>query len=186
MCFQLVLTEDFWGEISLSIFQINDSVIVAMVMFITPVLMTPVADHKRMRRQQQQQQQQRSISSHALLHSVSSARGCRWSFVTGCGKVSPVWGRFCLSTVAGAFANNATSGCGDYFYRAMLCMRVTSYGPVSVCLHCGLRKFLHSKSSVYRWYPQLVRSRFVYDTYRTMEATRSRHAWVHMLHISPL
>ena len=25
-----------------------------------------------------------------------------------------------------------------------------------------------------------VRSRFVYDTYRTVEATRSRHGWVHM------
>ena len=44
-------------------------------------------------------------------------------------------------------------------------------------LHCGLRKFRHSKSSVY---PQLVRSRFVYDTYKTMEATRSRHGWVNM------
>jgi len=47
-------------------------------------------------------------------------------------------------------------------------------------LHCGLRKFRHSKSSVYRWYLQLARGRFVYDTYRTMEATRSRHGWVHM------
>jgi len=47
-------------------------------------------------------------------------------------------------------------------------------------LHCGLRKFHHSKSSVYRWYQQLVRGRFVYDTYKTMEATRSRHGWVHM------
>ena len=25
-----------------------------------------------------------------------------------------------------------------------------------------------------------VRSRFVYDTYKTMEATRSRHGWLHM------
>ena len=47
-------------------------------------------------------------------------------------------------------------------------------------LYCGLRKFRHSKSSVYRWYPQLVRGRFVNDTYKTMEATRSRHGWVHM------
>jgi len=31
-------------------------------------------------------------------------------------------------------------------------------------LHCGLRKFRHSKSSVYRWYTQLDRRRFVYDT----------------------
>ena len=47
-------------------------------------------------------------------------------------------------------------------------------------LHCGLGKFRHSKWSVYRWYPQLACGRFVYDTYRTMEATRSRHGWVHM------
>jgi len=46
-------------------------------------------------------------------------------------------------------------------------------------LHCGLRKFRHSKSSVYRWYPQLVRGRFVYDTYGKIEATRSRHGWVY-------
>ena len=42
---------------------------------------------------------------------------------------------------------------------------------------------LESKSSVYRWvisYPQHVRGRFVYDTYRAMEATRSRHSWVQM------
>jgi len=47
-------------------------------------------------------------------------------------------------------------------------------------LHCGLRKFRHSKSSVYRWYTQLDRRRFVYDTYKTMKATRMRHGWVHM------
>ena len=47
-------------------------------------------------------------------------------------------------------------------------------------LHCGLRKFGHSKSSVDRWYTQLDRRRFVYDTYKTMEATRTRHRWVHM------
>ena len=49
-------------------------------------------------------------------------------------------------------------------------------------LHCGLRKFRHSKSSVYCTgdIHNLVRSRFVYDTYKTMEATRSRHGWVHM------
>jgi len=46
--------------------------------------------------------------------------------------------------------------------------------------HCQLRKFHHSKSSVYKWYPQPVRGRFVYDIYRTTEATRSRHGWVHM------
>ena len=32
-------------------------------------------------------------------------------------------------------------------------------------LHCGLRKFRHSKSSVYRCYTQLDRRRFVYDTW---------------------
>jgi len=31
--------------------------------------------------------------------------------------------------------------------------------------HCGLTKFRHSKSSVYRWYTQLDRRRFVYDTW---------------------
>ena len=92
------------------------------------------------------------------------------------------------------------------FYRAMLCIRGSSHGPVSVSvclclcltvtvtswcstkmakrritqttphdspgtpgsreqfLHCGLRKFRHSKSLVYRWYTQLDRRRFVYDT----------------------
>jgi len=54
------------------------------------------------------------------------------------------------------------------------------HGHVSRFLHCGLRKFRHSKSSVYRWYPQHVHGRFVYDTYKTMEATRSPHGWVHM------
>jgi len=47
-------------------------------------------------------------------------------------------------------------------------------------LYCGLRTFRYSKSSVYRWYPQLIRGRFVYDTYETMRATRSRRGWVHM------
>jgi len=36
-------------------------------------------------------------------------------------------------------------------------------------LHCGLRKFRHSKSSVYRWYTQLDHRRFVYDTYKTVK-----------------
>jgi len=53
-------------------------------------------------------------------------------------------------------------------------------GHVSNFYIVDLEKFRHSKSSVYRWYPQLVRGRFVYDTYRTMEATRSRHGWVQM------
>ena len=47
-------------------------------------------------------------------------------------------------------------------------------------LHCGLRKFRHSKSSVYRWYTQLDHRRFVYDIYKTMKSTRTRHAWVHL------
>jgi len=47
-------------------------------------------------------------------------------------------------------------------------------------LHCELRKFCHSKSSVCRWYTQLVCGRFVCDTYRTMEATRSHQGGVHM------
>jgi len=32
----------------------------------------------------------------------------------------------------------------------------------------------------YRWYTQLDRRRFVYDTYKTMKATGTRHGWVHM------
>jgi len=32
-------------------------------------------------------------------------------------------------------------------------------------LYCGLRKFRPSKSSVYRWYAQFDRRRFVYDTW---------------------
>ena len=32
-------------------------------------------------------------------------------------------------------------------------------------LHCGLRKFCHSKSSVYRWYTQSDCRPFVYDTW---------------------
>ena len=47
-------------------------------------------------------------------------------------------------------------------------------------LRCGLRKFRHSKSSVHRWYTQLDRRRYVYDTYKTMKATHVRHGWVHM------
>jgi len=43
-----------------------------------------------------------------------------------------------------------------------------------------LRKFCHSKSLVYRWYTQLDRRRFVYDTHRTMKATWPRHGWVHI------
>jgi len=53
-------------------------------------------------------------------------------------------------------------------------------GSCEQFLHCGLRKFRHSKSSVDRWYTQLDRRRFVYDTYKTMKATRTRHGWVHM------
>ena len=51
-------------------------------------------------------------------------------------------------------------------------------------LHCGFRKF-RDKSSVYRWYPQLDRRRFVYDTYKTMKVTRTRHGWVHMFITHP-
>ena len=49
-------------------------------------------------------------------------------------------------------------------------------------LHCGLRKFRHSKSSVYRWYAQLDRRRFVYDTYIRQESdsNASRLSALHM------
>ena len=40
-------------------------------------------------------------------------------------------------------------------------------------LHCGLRKFRHSKPLVDRWYTRLDRRRFVYDTYKTMKVTRT-------------
>jgi len=59
-------------------------------------------------------------------------------------------------------------------------------------LHCGLRKFRHSKSSVYRWYTQLDRRHFVYDTYKTMKATRisntsrlSAHVYYTSAHLNP-
>jgi len=42
-------------------------------------------------------------------------------------------------------------------------------------LHCGLRKFRHSKSSVYRWYTQLDRRRFVYDTLPPTKPPTSYH-----------
>jgi len=53
-------------------------------------------------------------------------------------------------------------------------------GSRELFVHCGLWKFRHSKSSVYRWYTQLDHRRFVYDTYKTMKGTRMRHGWVHM------
>jgi len=43
---------------------------------------------------------------------------------------------------------------------------------------------LENFATASRWYTgdihNSVCSRFVYDTYKTMEATRSRHGWVHM------
>ena len=76
------------------------------------------------------------------------------------------------------------------------CIRLTMSGislPMSNCsqkwtwswprdwfLHFGLRKLRHSKSSEYKWYTQLDRRRFVYDTYKTMKRTRTRYGWVHM------
>jgi len=47
-------------------------------------------------------------------------------------------------------------------------------------LHCGLRKFCHSKSSVYRCYTPLDCRRFVYDTYKIMKGTQMHHGCVHM------
>jgi len=69
---------------------------------------------------------------------------------------------WCLSCDAWVFPKWAWSGSREQF------------------LHCGLRKFRHSKSSVYRWYTQVDRRRFVYDTYKTMKATRTCHGGVHM------
>jgi len=64
--------------------------------------------------------------------------------------------------------------------KCSLCGRGQVHVSNFYIVECRLRKFRHSKSSVYRWYPQLVRGRFVYDIYRTMDATRSRNVWVHM------
>jgi len=50
----------------------------------------------------------------------------------------------------------------------MLCIRGTSHGPLTgsreQLLRCGLRKFCHSKSSVYRWYPVICQTRIVMFT----------------------
>jgi len=43
-----------------------------------------------------------------------------------------------------------------------------------------LENFGTASHLVYRWYTQLDRRRFVYDTYKTMKATWMRHGWVHM------
>jgi len=61
-----------------------------------------------------------------------------------------------------------------------LCLVMSECSLSEQFLHRGLRKFGHSKSPVDRWYTQLDRRRFVYDTYNTMKATRTRHGWVHM------
>jgi len=53
-------------------------------------------------------------------------------------------------------------------------------GHVSNFYIVDFKKFRHIKSSVIGDIHNSVRSRFVYDTYRTVEATRSRHGWVHM------
>jgi len=63
---------------------------------------------------------------------------------------------------------------------AVLAMALSPSVRLSVRPSCGLTKFRHSQSSVYRWYTQLDGRRFVYDTYKTMKATRKRHGWVHM------
>ena len=51
-------------------------------------------------------------------------------------------------------------------------------GHVSNFYIVDLQNF--AKSSVDRWYTQLDRRRFVFDTYKTMKATRTPHGWVHM------
>jgi len=60
-------------------------------------------------------------------------------------------------------------------------LKGTRSGSREQFLHCGLRKFRHSKSSVYRWYttrPSLVCLRHL----RQWQPTRSRHALVHIVH----
>ena len=63
-------------------------------------------------------------------------------------------------------------------------------GSCEQFLQCGLRKFHNSKSSVYRWYPQLGPWSFDYDTYKTMEkdsiATRlTFHVYYTSAHLNP-
>jgi len=53
-------------------------------------------------------------------------------------------------------------------------------GHVSNFCIVDLENFVTAILSVDRWYTQLDRHRFVYDTYNTMKATRTRHGWVHM------
>ena len=121
--------------------------------------------------------QARTWSSRALSSSFSSAvvRRTKW---WGVGVVICLeWGADCLHMVqlTSLPSTNPVISCQASFYRAMLCIRGTSHGPVSVSvsvclsqvgvllkrLDCGLKKFRHSNSSVYRWYPQVVRRRFV-------------------------
>jgi len=52
-------------------------------------------------------------------------------------------------------------------------------GHVSNFYIVGLENFA-TVSRRYRWYTQLDHSWFVYNTHNTVEATRSRHGWVHM------
>ena len=56
--------------------------------------------------------------------------------------------------------------------------------PPSLPVYLAYQAYLHTDQqtapSVYKWYPKLVRGRFVHDTYGTLEATRSRHGRVHM------
>ena len=89
------------------------------------------------------------------------------------------------------------------FYRVMLCIRGTSHGPVSARLSVTSRSLslvmsecslsgrgqghvsnfyivdLENFAIVSRWYRQVIYTtrpcRFVYDTYKTMKATRTHH-----------
>jgi len=106
--------------------------------------------------------------------------------LSGCGVFSAN-GFLCRRTASTEHAaNRAQAAAVDQYFSSQtenisvtICLRTQTNILVLWCT-LGLRKFRHSKSSVYRWYPLLVRGRFVYDTYRTVEATRSRHGWVHM------
>jgi len=53
-------------------------------------------------------------------------------------------------------------------------------GHVSNFYIVDLRNFTTASRRYTGDFHNSVRSRFVYDTYKTMEATRSRHGWVHM------
>jgi len=111
---------------------------------------------------------------------------CRWSLVTP--KRTPTTPICTFCTAIHSFATGEPRDfkfgtliyhCKSHLADEKSSLKGALSGSREQFLRCGLRKFRYSKSSVYRWYTQLVRGRFVYDTYETMRATPSRRGWVH-------